>query len=80
MIRPEYVTSDIVLAASLKLSNVPVDRITIHEGRRGIFVFKNVDEELVDKIMMGKVLVEPFAFHGEIKHLTTVVAQLKARK
>ena len=80
MIRTEYITSDIVLAASLKLSNTPMDRINIKDGRRGEFIFRNVDDELIDKIMMGKMLAEPYAFHNEIKHLTTVVAQMKGRK
>ena len=80
MIRQEYITSDIVLAASLKLNNIPMDRISIRDGRRGEFIFRNVDEELIDKVMMGKVLVEPYAFHNEVKHLTTVIAQMKGRK
>ena len=80
MIRQEYITSDIVLAASLKLSNTPMDRISIRDGRRGEFIFRNVDEELIDKVMMGKILVEPYAFHNEVKHLTTVIAQMKGRK
>lgn len=80
MIREEYTTSDIVLAAALRLKGKPLDRILIHEGRRGMFVFKNIDDELIDLVSMGKVLVEPFAFHAEIKHLTTVIAQMKARK
>lgn len=80
MIHNEYSTSDIVLAAALKLGNHSLDRVMIHEGRRGVFVFRNVDDVLVDKIMVGGYMVEPFNFHNEIKHLTTVVAQLKARK
>ena len=80
MIRAEYITSDMVLAVSLKLSGIPLDRITIHDGRRGMFIFKNVDDDLIDKVSMGKVLVEPYAFHSEVKHLTTIIAQLKARK
>lgn len=76
MIHTEYVTSDIALAAALRLSNHRMDRISV-EGKRGFFHFLNIDSEMVDKIGLDQVLVSPYAFHGEIKHLTSIIGRMR---
>lgn len=71
----EYRTSDIVLAASLKIHKYEMIRIDV-EGSKGIFVFKDVDKEFLTDFDMGRVTVEPVAFNHSIRQLTTSVRRL----
>lgn len=68
-------TSDIVLAATLKINGFALDRID-RDGNKGIFVFQEVDQEIVDDFDLGKVLVEPVQFNNAIKQLTTSVRRM----
>jgi hypothetical protein len=68
-------TSDISLAAALRVYGYVLSRID-KEDRRGIFVFINVDEEILSKYNLGQLLVEPNAFHSAIKHLTMAVKRV----
>lgn len=71
----EYRTSDIVLAACLKMERVKLERID-REGRRGIFVFVNVPEEFISNFDSGLMLVEPASFNSEVRTLNTAIKRL----
>lgn len=68
----EYKTSDLVIAAVLKTSGIELTTIEL-KGARGIFCFKNVDQDILDQIDMGNILVEPTDFHNTTKQLTSIV-------
>jgi hypothetical protein len=68
-------TSDICLAASLRVYGYTLERIE-KEERRGIFVFVDVDDEIVSKYNLGQLLVEPNAFHAAVKFLTMAVKRV----
>ena len=70
-----YKTTDIVLAAFLRLSGCQM--VTIEkQGLKGTFVFENVDSDLIALYDLGKARVEPVAFNNAIKQLTTSVRRL----
>jgi hypothetical protein len=71
----EYRTSDIVLAAYLRLSGCQMTGIE-KQGQKGTFVFASVDNELLTKYDLGKALVEPVSFNNAIKQLTTSVRRM----
>lgn len=68
-------TSDIVLAATLKVNGQKLDRIE-KQGNRGIFCFSDVDEALLNEFDLGKSLVEPVSFNNAIKALTTATRRI----
>jgi len=68
-------TSDITMAASLRVYGYPLEEI-VKEDKRGIFVFVDVDEEILTKYNLGQLMVEPNAFHSAIKHLTMAVKRV----
>ncbi len=68
-------TSDIVLAASLKVKGFKLDRIE-KQGNRGIFCFADVDDEVLNEFDLGKSLVEPVSFNNAIKALTTATRRI----
>lgn len=75
----DYPVNDIVLAACLKLNTVRLDRISVL-GKRGTFHFKDVPEQFLLEFDAGNVLVEPCAFHAEIRNLNNAIKrQLEAR-
>lgn len=65
-----YSTSDIVLAATLKLSGFTLTKIEKFNNK-GIFYFDSVDEMVLMDFDLGKIKVEPVAFNNTIKALTT---------
>lgn len=70
-----YKTTDIVLAAYLRLLNY--NMLTIEKtGQKGTFVFDSVDEEYVKLYDIGKASVEPITFNNMIKNLTTAVRRI----
>lgn len=71
----EYKTSDIVLAATLKINGCHLIRIDI-EGNKGEFVFENVNDALLNDFDLGNVKVEPVTFNNTIRQLTTSVRRL----
>ena len=71
----EYKTTDIVLAATLKLTGYNVLRIDV-EGSKGTFVFEDVDKASLQDFDLGKITVEPVAFNNTIRQLTTSVRRL----
>lgn len=80
MITKDYGTSDIVLAATLKMHGVEFDRISVTKlpsgMRRGVFHFKNVSVDDLTAFDMGKFSVEPVAFNSEVRQLTAAVKRL----
>ena len=58
----EFCTTDIVLAAFLKLNGSYLSRID-KRGQRGTFVFCGVDEDLLNMYDLGNARVEPVAFN-----------------
>lgn len=68
-------TSDIVLAASLKIHGFKLDRIE-KQGNRGIFCFADVDDSFLSEFDLGKCLVEPVSFNNAIKALTTATRRI----
>lgn len=74
----EFRTSDIILAACLKLDDVEMIKIEL-SGNKGTFVFANVDCDYVDEYDLGKCQVEPVTFNNAIKQLTTSVRRMSNR-
>lgn len=66
----EFGTTDIVLAASLKIMGFNLAFIE-KNGNKGTFFFENVDEEVINDYDLSKLKVEPVAFNNAIKALTT---------
>lgn len=71
-------TTDIVLAASLKLHGSELIRIE-RTGNKGIFIFSNVSDEFIEDYDLGKVQVEPVSFNNTIKQLTTSVRRMLSK-
>lgn len=71
----EYKTTDIVLAAFLRLKGCSMLGIE-KQGQKGTFVFENVKEALVREYDLGNAQVEPVAFNNAIKQLTTSVRRI----
>jgi HAMP domain-containing protein len=71
----EYRTSDIVLAACLRLHDVRLDRIEI-VGTRGIFIFTDVPEDFTRAFDAGEVRVEPTSFNNEIRTINKAIRRL----
>lgn len=70
-----YRTSDIVLAAYLRLSGCNMVSIE-KQGQKGTFVFEGVSDEQLRTYDLGQALVEPVAFNNTIKQLTTSVRRM----
>lgn len=67
-----YETSDIVLAAVIRLTGYELEEIYL-DGNRGTFVFKGPHESLIQSFDYGQCRVEPAAFHDMVKQLTAAV-------
>lgn len=68
-------TSDIILAAHLKVKGFKLDRIE-KQGNRGVFFFADVESDVLSEFDLGKALVEPIAFNNAIKALTTATRRI----
>ena len=66
----EYSTTDIVLAAVLKVKGYRLVEI-IKNGNKGTFVFIDVPDSEVNDYDLGQIRVEPKSLNYEIKALTT---------
>lgn len=71
----EYKTTDIVLAAFLRLKGCSMLGIE-KQGQKGTFVFENVGDCLIKEYDLGNGSVEPVAFNNAIKQLTTSVRRI----
>ena len=70
-----FKTSDIVLAAVLRLNDIELIDIEV-VGSKGTFIFTNIDKDFLVQFDLGKSQVEPVAFNNMIKQLTTSVRRL----
>ena len=68
-------TSDIVLAATLKVNGFRLEKIE-KDGKRGIFCFADVETEVLNDYNLGRALVEPVALNNAIKALTTATKRI----
>lgn len=68
-------TSDIVLAATLKVNGFRLEKIE-KDGKRGIFCFADVDTDVLTDFILGRALVEPVALNSAIKALTTATKRI----
>lgn len=71
----EYKTTDIILAAYLRLNEcimLGIEKV----GQRGTFIFENVHEDLIRTYDLGQAFVEPVAFNNMVKQLTTSVRRI----
>ena len=66
----EYKTTDIVLAAYLKVEGCRLTDIE-RQGNRGTFVFMEVNRQNITAYDLGEAKVEPRALAAEIRALTT---------
>lgn len=73
-----FKTSDIILAACLRLHQYPLMSIELL-GNKGTFVFENVVDELLTEYDLGNLLVEPVSFNNAIKQLTTSVRRMASK-
>ncbi len=71
----EFKTTDIVLAAVLKLERLELTNIE-RNGNKGTFVFVNVPDDTISNFDLGKCCVEPITFNNAIKQLTTSVRRM----
>ena len=71
----QYKTTDIVLAAFLRLNHCNMTNIE-KVGQKGTFVFGVVPEELLQVYDLGQGSVEPVAFNNMVKQLTTAVRRM----
>lgn len=71
----EYKTSDIVLASCLKIKGYNLETILV-VGNKGVFVFKNVEEQFLTDFDLGRISVEPVSFNNTIRQLTTSVRRM----
>lgn len=75
MTHTEFKTTDIILAAVLKLRGIEMTEIE-RNGNKGTFVFANVPENIISEFDLGKIQVEPVTFNNAIKQLTTSVRRM----
>lgn len=71
----EHHTTDIVLAAYLRLNGCVLKQIS-KQGSKGTFIFEDVTEELLRTYDLGQAQVEPVLFNNTIKQLTTSVRRM----
>ena len=74
----EYRTTDIILAACLRLEGFAMESIDI-AGNKGTFVFESVDQDFINSYDLGQTQVEPVTFNNMIKQLTTSVRRMTQR-
>lgn len=75
-----YGTSDIVLAASLKMHGCTLERIAMTQLpsglKRGVFYFVEVNQEDLFAFDADQFAVEPKAFNAEIRSLNAAIKRM----
>lgn len=71
----QYKTSDILLAACLRVQGYQLSNIEL-VGSKGTFVFCNVDQSYINEFNLGNCLIEPVTFNNTVKQLTTSVRRM----
>lgn len=78
-----YGTSDIVLAATLKMNGASLDHISITSlpsgAKRGVFHFVSVDDNDLVAFDAGRFSVEPIAFNSEVRALNAAIKRLTGK-
>jgi len=74
---PSYETTDLTLAAALRMFDVQLDRIVLTDSKYGGFFFKDVPIKLLEEYDLQHMKVEPFAFHRMIVALSSAVKKLR---
>ena len=74
----DYKTTDIILAACLRLEGFAMAKIEI-SGNKGTFVFEDIDQDFINTYDLGQCRVEPVTFNNMIKQLTTSVRRMTQR-
>jgi hypothetical protein len=70
-----YKTTDIILAATLRVHGYMLHLIELN-GKKGTFIFEDVDQEFITDYDLGNIKVEPISFNNNIKQLTTSVRRM----
>ncbi len=78
MIYKDFQTTDLVLAAVLRLNDNELSYIELSgkDRSRGIFHFADVDSEMLDNFNQGNVRVEPSEYHAMARRLTDSIRRL----
>lgn len=72
----EFSTSDLALAAFLKISGVRIKEWNKKQGKRAEIVFKNVNRDLVRQFNEAQALVEPIDFSSAMRQLTQIARRV----
>lgn len=75
MTKKSIESSDIILAATLKVKGYKLDKIE-KQGSRGIFCFSDVDTDILAEFDLGQCQVEPISFNNAIRALTTATRRI----
>lgn len=67
-----YKTTDIVLASYLRITGYSMDTPEI-VGNKGTFIFKHVDQLVIDNFLCGNAKVEPVQFNNILRSLTVLI-------
>lgn len=76
---PNLTTKDLTLAAALRSEGYEVSHLTT-QGNIGTFTFKDVPADVVQRFDLGNFLVDPTAFHGALRQLTTAAKNAANRQ
>ncbi len=71
----KYKTDDLIQAAYLVATGYVVEKIEVVGPMKGAFIFKHVDDSVVDNFLLGNATVEPMKFNTTLRQLVTAVRQ-----
>lgn len=74
--RAMYATTDIIEAAVLRINGIALDHIDVN-NRQGAFYFRNVPQDLLDRINTGSTVVELYDFNGKIRDLNNAIKRIR---
>lgn len=75
MILSNYKTSDIVLAAVLKIHGFKLVDVIMH-GKKGTFHFVQVDDDIINRFNFDGMMIEPKCLHSQIRDLSTLIRRM----
>ena len=76
----KFETDDLGLAAYLCSVGATLSGIKHVTSSKGLFVFDNAVQEIIDGYYMGNASVEPITFHNKLKALVTAVRKSAPKK
>lgn len=74
----DYTTDNIAISAALKLLGHEIIHIEV-EVKRASFVFNETAKDDAQKILLGKISVEPISFHQEVRRLSAIARSMSNR-